>query len=128
MYAVIEDCGAQYKVAEGETIDIDLRQVQPGDTIEFDNVLLLSTDDGASLGAPTIAEAKVIGEVVAEVKGPKVVVMRFQRRKRHHRKTGHREHYTRVRIKEIIAPGATAAPAAEDVPAEATQEGADDGS
>lgn len=120
MYAVIEDGERQYKVAEGEVVDLDLRKAEPGDAIEFDKVLLVSTDDDVLVGTPAVEGARVVAEVVDETKGPKIMVLRFQRRKRHRRRVGHRQHYTRVRIKEIVMPGQAVAAGAE-------KEGSSDG-
>jgi len=129
MYAVIEDGSMQYKVAEGETLDIDFRKAEPGERIEFHKVLLLSADDTATVGTPTIPDVRVVAEVVDQTKGPKIAVMRFRRRKRERRKVGHRQRYTRVKIKEIVVPGkAAAAPASESATAEIQEEGSTNGS
>jgi large subunit ribosomal protein L21 len=90
-----------------------MRPAQPGETIQFDRVLLISAEGGATVGTPVIPEAKVIAEVVGEVKGEKIHTMRFKRRKRVHVRTGHRQHYIRVRVKQIVVPGAAEAPKAE---------------
>lgn len=130
MYAVIEDRGAQYKASEGSIIEIDACDAQSGDAIEFDRVLLLSTDDGATVGTPFVDSARVVAEVVDDVKGKKLTVLRFHRRKRLRVKRGHRQRYTRVRIKEIVLPqGAGVAAGAGQTPAtaEAEKEGKSDG-
>lgn len=109
MYAIIDDGGKQYKVAEGEAVEVDLRSAQPGEAISFEKVLLISGDDGATVGAPTIEGASVQTEVLGEAKGQKVTVQRFRRRQgMHRRKQGHRQHYTRVKITKIILPGQAA--------------------
>lgn len=104
MYAVIKDGGNQYKVEPGESIRVELKgDVKKGDTLEFNNVLMVSKDDGETLiGRPTIENAKVISEVQGEVKGKKLVVMKFRRRKDSRTKRGHRQKYTRIKIKEIV--------------------------
>ena len=136
MYAIIDDGGMQYKVAEGERIAVGLRDAQPGDAISFDRVLLISGDESATVGTPVISGAKVEAEVIDETKGKKVVVQRFRRRQgMNRRKMGHRQRYTSVMIKQIVPPGgrAEAEPAAAAAPSEpenaapasedATQEG-----
>ncbi len=104
MYVVIEDSGRQLKVAEGEHVEVDLRDVAPGQVIEFDRVLFWSGSDGCRVGTPYLPEAKVRGEVEAEVKAKKVISFKFRRRKHYRRKIGHRQRYLRVRISEIIVP------------------------
>lgn len=102
MYAIIADGAHQYKVEPGQVLDIDLREVNEGDTITFDRVLALSTDKGFNLGQPTIAGAKISGKVVNEfVKGEKLVVGKFRRRKNSKRRTGHRQKYVRVEIQDF---------------------------
>lgn len=103
MYAVIEDRTRQYKVIEGQTIDIDL--LPPGQTtIEFDRVLFVGEGESAKVGQPTVSGAKVVARVTTdEVKGPKLDVGLFIRRKGLFNCIGHRQKYTRVVIEKIIA-------------------------
>lgn len=104
MYAVIEDKGKQYKVAEGDRIAIDLRQAAPGDVIAFDKILLYGNENDARVGTPTVEGAKVLAEVEAEFKARKVIHVDFRRRQGSKRKIGHRQRYLRVRITQITAP------------------------
>ena len=105
MYAVIEDRGKQYKVAQGDSIAIDLHDgAAPGDIITFDNVLFCSNEESAQVGAPTVAGAKVLARVEDEFKGKKTTHFIFRRRKASQRETGHRQRYLRVSITEITAP------------------------
>lgn len=105
MYAVIEDSGCQFKVAEGDHLDIDLRDAAPGDMIEFDRVLFCGGAEGARVGAPCLAGVKVCAEVEAEIKARKVVSYKFRRRKASSsRKVGHRQRYLRVRVTDIVVP------------------------
>jgi len=109
MYAIIDDGGMQYKVSEGETIQVGLREQEAGASIEFDRVLLVSGDKGATVGTPVVEGAKVVAEVVApEVKGPKILIQHFQKREEYRRRVGHRQRYTSVKIKQIVAPGQSA--------------------
>jgi large subunit ribosomal protein L21 len=101
MYAIISEDGRQYKVTAGQTLDIDLREVNPGDTITFERVLAIGGDEGFRLGQPTVAGATVSATVVEVVKGDKLYVQKFRRRKNSKRRTGHRQKYTRVRIESI---------------------------
>jgi large subunit ribosomal protein L21 len=101
MYAIIADGGRQYRVVEGQELDIDYRAVATGDRIEFGRVLAVSTDEGMKLGQPTLAGAKVTAEVLGVEQGDKLTVQKLRRRKNSRRRTGHRQLYTRVRIDSI---------------------------
>lgn len=103
MYAIIEDGGKQYKVSEGEWIDVDLRDAQPGDTIRFEQVLFVGGGNATKVGAPYVENASVSATVGNEVKGKKVVSYKFTRREPYHRKVGHRQKYLRVQITQIAA-------------------------
>lgn len=101
-YAIIEDGGKQYKAVVGDTIEVDHFASEIGEEIDLERVLLLADDDSTEIGAPLIAGAKVQATVVAQVKGPKVVVFRYKPKKRIRVKTGHRQQYTRLRIDAIM--------------------------
>jgi large subunit ribosomal protein L21 len=102
MYAIIADGAHQYKVEPGQILDIDLREVNVGDTINFDRVLALSTEAGFKLGQPTIVGATIQAKVIeSEVKGDKLVVGKFRRRKNSKRRTGHRQKFVRVEIQNF---------------------------
>ncbi len=104
MYAIILDGGRQYKVEQGQRLDIDLRaELNSGDTVEFDQVLAIGGDEGLQLGSPNISGAKVSAKVIGVEKGDKVFVEKFRRRKNYHRRNGHRQKYTRVEISEIAS-------------------------
>ena len=105
MYAVIKDGSREYKVAEGDVVDVDLKSsLEPGDEVEFANVLLVSRDEGdVAVGTPTVDGAKVTATVEAHVKGDKVIAYKYKRRQGYHRKQGHRQRYTRVRVTGISA-------------------------
>jgi len=105
VYAVIEDSGQQFRVCEGDVLDVDLRGLA-GDAsqIEFDRVLLVRGDGDVRVGTPLVEGAKVVGEIVStEAKGPKLRVYHWRRRKGSQRKMGHRQKYIRVRITRIVA-------------------------
>jgi large subunit ribosomal protein L21 len=102
MYAIIETGGKQYRVEKNDVIDIELVDTAQDGKIEFAQVLFLN--DGASLkiGAPYLAQGIVKAELVAEVKGPKVVAFKYKKRKGYRRKVGHRQRYSRIKITDII--------------------------
>lgn len=102
MYAIIADGGRQYRVEEGQELDIDYRQnASKGDQLEFPRVLAVSGDEGVKLGQPVVGGAKVTAEVLGVQQGEKLYVQKIRRRKTYRRRTGHRQLYTRVRIQAI---------------------------
>ncbi|MEX0819291.1 MAG: 50S ribosomal protein L21, partial [Pirellulaceae bacterium] len=101
MYAIISDSGKQFKVAEGQELDVDFREVAKGDELKFDRILAVSGEDGLKLGVPVVEGASVTAEVLGVQQGEKLVVQKFRRRKNSRRKTGHRQMYTRIRIGKI---------------------------
>lgn len=105
MYAIIETGGKQYKIREGDTVDVELLDGDIGDTVELDQVLMISGDDEMMVGKPTVEDALVRATVVDEVRGDKVVVFKYKPSNRYRRKTGHRQNYTRLQIEKITAPG-----------------------
>jgi large subunit ribosomal protein L21 len=101
MYAVVETGGKQYRVAPGETVEVELLDELRGDTVELGRVLLLGGDGATTVGRPYVEGAKVLAEVLGEFKGDKLVVYKFHAKVRYRRKTGHRQRYTRLRITDI---------------------------
>jgi large subunit ribosomal protein L21 len=101
LYAIISDGGRQLKVEEGQTLDIDFRDLSAGEQIKFDRVLALRNDEGLTVGQPTVNTVSVTAEVLGASKGPKLVVQKFRRRKNVRRRTGHRQIFTRVKISKI---------------------------
>ncbi len=100
-YAIIKTGGRQYRVAEGETIDVDLLEVEAGKTATFGYVLMYADGNKLTHGDPLISGAKVTAEVVEQRKDKKVIAFKFKRRKGYHRTVGHRRKLTRVKIKSI---------------------------
>ncbi|HEX9091669.1 MAG TPA: 50S ribosomal protein L21 [Anaerolineales bacterium] len=100
-YAIIEDGGKQYKAVIGESIDVDRYLLEVGEVIDMDRVLLISDGENVKVGTPFIEGAKIEATVVAQVKGPKVIVFRYKAKERIRSKTGHRQKYTRVHIDAI---------------------------
>jgi large subunit ribosomal protein L21 len=103
MYAIIADGGRQYKVQEGQELDVDYRDASKGDQLTFDNVLAVSGEQGLQLGKPTVEGAKVTAEVLGPSKGPKLYIQKLRRRKNTRKRTGHRQLYTKVRVSSIVA-------------------------
>ncbi len=103
MYAVIESGGKQYKVSNGTVIDVEKLPVEAGKEIEIDRVLMVVNGDQVRLGKPFVEGAKVKALVQGHFKGPKIIVFKYKPKKRYRRKKGHRQIYTRLLIREIIA-------------------------
>jgi len=102
MYAIIATDGRQYKIEEGQEIQVDLREAKEGDKVTFDRVLLVSDGGTVKVGQPTIAGASVTAEVLGQAMGDKIYIQKMRRRKNYRRRTGHRQMYTLVRI-DVIA-------------------------
>jgi large subunit ribosomal protein L21 len=100
-YAVIRTGGKQYKVNEGDTVRIDLLSGKAGDKVTFDDVLAIGGGDEPKIAKGKLAGASVDAEIVGEVKGDKLVVFKFRRRKRSRKKNGHRQLYTAVKILKV---------------------------
>ena len=103
MYAVIKTGGKQYRVSPGDSIEVEKLPYEVGEQIELDQVLLVANGSGTKIGQPMVDGAKVKATVLRQVKGRKVIVFKFRSSKRYRRKRGHRQHYTRLRIEEIVA-------------------------
>lgn len=103
MYAVIQSGGKQYRVAEGETLKLELIDAEPGSTIEFDKVLMVANGDNVQVGAPLLASGKVSAEVVTHGRHDKVTIIKFRRRKHYRKQAGHRQWFTQVKITGISA-------------------------
>lgn len=101
MYAVIKTGGKQYRVSEGETIQVEKLPGDPGDKINFDDVLLVGGGDATKVGQPTVKGAAVTAEILSQDRGPKIIVFKMRRRKNYRRKAGHRQPYTRIKITSI---------------------------
>ena len=102
MYAIIATGGKQYKVAEGDVINVEKLGAAAGESVVFDQVLVVSGDD-VKVGNPTVAGASVAATVVGDVKGKKVIVYKYKRKTGYHKKNGHRQAYTKVKIEKINA-------------------------
>ena len=105
IYAIIETGGKQYRVTQGQTVDVDNLNVIDGDAVELDKVLVLGDDKNATIGAPTVAGAKVLATSKGTVRGDKIIVYKFKSKVRFRKKTGHHQLFTRLAIDKIEAPG-----------------------
>ncbi|MBR3471268.1 MAG: 50S ribosomal protein L21 [Prevotella sp.] len=105
MYAIVEINGQQFKAEQGKKLFINhIREAEEGQTVEFDKVLLVDNEGAVTVGTPTVEGAKVVCEVINPlVKGEKVIVFKMKRRKDSRKKNGHRQQYTQVEIKSVIA-------------------------
>ena len=105
MFAVIKTGGKQYRVAAEDMIKIDKIKGDPGEIVQFGEVLVVGGDNPAC-GTPTVAGASVAAEVVEQGRGPKIIAFKKRRRKNSRRKRGHRQEFTLVRVTEILTDGA----------------------
>lgn len=105
MYAIVEINGQQFKVEQGKKFFVHhIKDVEAGQAVEFEKVLLVDNDGAIKVGAPTVEGAKVVCEVLTPlVKGDKVIVFKMKRRKDYRKKNGHREQFTEIVIKQVIA-------------------------
>ena len=103
MYAIIESCGKQYKVAEGDVVFFEKLDVEEGKKVTFDKVILVSNDGKIEVGTPNVKGVKVEGKVVSHGKGKKIRVYKYKAKKNYRRTQGHRQPYTKVEISAINA-------------------------
>ena len=101
MYAIIESCGKQYKVAEGDVVFFEKLDAEEGKKVTFDKVVLVSDDKKVEVGAPYVKGIKVEGKVVEHGKAKKIIVFKMKAKKNYRRKQGHRQPYTKVEITAI---------------------------
>jgi large subunit ribosomal protein L21 len=103
MYAVVKTGGKQYRVSPGDSIEVEKLPHDVGEQIELDQVLLVAKGTSTEIGQPLVAGAKVKATVTRQAKGRKVIVFKYRSSSRYRRKKGHRQHYTRLRVDEIVA-------------------------
>src|SRR3954462_10739509 len=101
MYAIIEEGGRQFKVTSGDVIRIDRPFDENTKNLTFDRVLLVAGEGDPKIGIPAVGGATVTADVIREAKGPKIDIQKYKRRKGYHRRIGHRQKYTEVRITGI---------------------------
>ena len=103
MYAILETGSKQYRVAAGDTLEIERLAVEAGQPFTFDRVLLINNEGKVTVGSPTVASASVVADVVEHIRGEKKIAFKMKRRKGYHKTIGHRQELTVVKIKEIKA-------------------------
>ncbi len=103
MYAVIQTGGKQYRVQQGTTLKIEKLELEAGDSIEFDKVLMVQAEDAIKIGQPYLEGGKVTATVLSQGRHAKIRIIKFRRRKHHMKHMGHRQYYTEVQITGISA-------------------------
>ncbi|MBL4866771.1 MAG: 50S ribosomal protein L21 [Pseudomonadales bacterium] len=103
MYAVFESGGKQHRVIEGESLKLELLEVEPGAAVDFDKVLMVANGEDIKIGAPFVDGGKVSAEVLGHGRHDKIRIVKFRRRKHHRKQMGHRQWYTEVKITSISA-------------------------
>ena len=101
MYAIVSSGGRQYRVEPGQRLDVEKLPAEAGSEVTLDQVLLIGDGENITVGQPTVSGARVLADVVGEVKGRKIIVFKYKNKVRYRRKTGHRQRYLRLQIKEI---------------------------
>lgn len=107
MYAIVRTGGKQYRVEEGRSFDVELLKAKEGASVELDNVLLIADDGDVTVGTPIIEGARVMADVESHGRQPKIVVFKYKSKVRTRKKTGHRQHFTRLAVTEILRAGET---------------------
>jgi large subunit ribosomal protein L21 len=103
MYAVIQTGGKQYRVAQGDLITIEKLEGAAGDRIELNSVLMVGEGDQVTVGRPWLEQARVVGTIVRQERGPKVLIYKHKRRKGYQKRQGHRQSQTLLRVTDIVA-------------------------
>src|SRR5512135_2230241 len=101
MYAVLETGSKQYRVSAGDTLQVERLEIEAGQPVTFDRVLLVSNDGKVSVGSPTVAGATVLADVLEHIRGEKKIAFKMKRRKGYHKTIGSRHELTVVKVKEI---------------------------
>jgi large subunit ribosomal protein L21 len=101
-YAVIRTGGKQYTVREGATLKVEKLAGEPGDSLDLGEVLMVADGDSVTVGTPTVSGARVVAEIVEHGKGDKIIVFKYKPKIRYRKKTGHRQQYTQLAVKQIV--------------------------
>ena len=101
MYAVIETGGKQYRVAPGQTLEVDRVEAPVGEPYTMDRVLFVENEGKVTIGSPTVAQASIVVNILEHIRGEKKIAFKMKRRKGYHRTVGHRQELTRIKVGEI---------------------------
>ena len=107
MYAVIKSGGKQHRVVEGELLKVEKLDIATGDTLTFDEILLIGEGDSVEIGAPYVSGKTVSAEIVRHGRGEKIKIVKFRRRKHHRKQMGHRQWFTEIKITAVGTAGAS---------------------
>ncbi len=102
MFAVLKTGGKEYRVSKGDIIRVERLEGNPGDSVTFKEILMVGEGDKIQIGNPIVNHAMVVGEIIQQAKGKKVLTYKMKRRKNYRRMKGHRQHYTYLKINEIM--------------------------
>jgi large subunit ribosomal protein L21 len=102
LFAIVQTGGKQYRVAPGDILRVERLPGDRGDEVQLDQVLLVADGDSIQVGQPLVEGARVVGEILRQGKGKKIIVFKKKRRKKYRRKQGHRQLYTALQVREII--------------------------
>jgi len=102
VYAIVATGGKQYRVEPGQRLEIELLDVESGTQVDLGEVLLICDGETITVGQPTVPGARVVADVLGEAKGKKIIVFKYKNKVRYRRKTGHRQHYSRVLVRDIV--------------------------
>ena len=102
MYAIVATGGKQYRVEPGQRLEVEKLPAQPGSRIDLPEVLLVSDGERITVGQPTVPGARVVAEVLGEIKGKKLMVFKYKAKARYRRKTGHRQRFSRLLVRDIV--------------------------
>ncbi len=105
MYAIVESGGKQYRVGEGETLEVEKLSADEGEEVVFDKILAVDDGNGLQVGQPYVEGCQVKGKVLKQGRSRKLTVFKYKPKKRYRRKMGHRQPYTQVRIEKIACDG-----------------------
>lgn len=127
-YAIIETGGKQYKVTEGQTINVGRLEAEEGGSVQLDKVLLLADGDNITVGKPLVEGARVMATVKANGRADKIIVFKYKAKARQRKKSGHRQHFTSISIDKILPAGAEyVKPVKKTTRRKKTEEKAEDG-
>ncbi len=102
MYAIVATGGKQYRVEPGQRLEIEKLNAEAGSQVDLGEVLLVADGENVTVGQPTVAGARVVADVLGEIKGKKIIVFKYKNKVRYRRKTGHRQRYTRLAVRDIV--------------------------